>query len=78
MSCDESKCLPSEFIEFKIDLSTGKEVKDVANAEGPKVQGNLVDHSIPSLQATYENPLSDCGEKLHIKRAIYCGCFYSV
>ncbi len=61
MSCDESKCLPPEYIEFKIDLATGKQVVDAPVSSGPHVNGSFVDHSVASLQATYENPVSDCG-----------------
>ena len=45
---------------LKIDL-TGKQVLDEKKAEGPRVSGSFVDHAIPSIQATYEKPLSDCG-----------------
>ncbi|MGB3079637.1 MAG: protein-disulfide reductase DsbD domain-containing protein [Saprospiraceae bacterium] len=61
MSCDESKCLPPEFLEFKINLATGKQVTDDKSATGPHVNGEFVDHAVPSLQATFENPVSDCG-----------------
>ncbi|MEO6130344.1 MAG: protein-disulfide reductase DsbD domain-containing protein [Saprospiraceae bacterium] len=61
MSCDESKCLPPEYLEFQIDLATGVEVKEVSNGSGPKINGQFVDHGIASLQTTYENPLSNCG-----------------
>jgi thiol:disulfide interchange protein DsbD len=69
MTCDDSRCLPSEFIEFKIDLKTGNVVNDKPAASGPHVNGAFVDHSIKSLQSTYENPLSDCGEKPKTKRS---------
>ncbi len=73
MACDESKCLPSEFIEFKIDLNTGLQVTDKVEekpiAIGPKVNGQFVDHGVASLQATYQNPLSDCGNKPAEKRS---------
>jgi len=62
MACDETRCLAPEFIEFKIDLNTGIQVKEDIASSGPQVDGRLVDHSIPSLQSTYENPLSDCGD----------------
>ncbi|HZV71320.1 MAG TPA: cytochrome c biogenesis protein CcdA [Saprospiraceae bacterium] len=61
VACDDSKCLPPGYFEFKIDLSTGKQVTEEKQAEGPRVSGSYVDHAIPSIQATYEKPLSDCG-----------------
>ena len=62
MTCNDSKCLPGELIEFKIDLKTGKQVVEDAASPGPRVEGEFVNHSIPSLQTTYENPVSDCGD----------------
>ncbi len=69
MTCDEIRCLAPEYIEFKIDLNTGKQVQEDMAASGPQVDHGLVNHSIPSLQSTYENPLSDCGDAPKEKRS---------
>ncbi|HEX5112525.1 MAG TPA: protein-disulfide reductase DsbD domain-containing protein, partial [Saprospiraceae bacterium] len=35
----------------------------IANGSGPLMKGNgVVDHSVPSLIATYEKPINDCGK----------------
>jgi thiol:disulfide interchange protein len=62
MACDDSKCLPSDEVSFEIDLATGQPVVAAENASAPLMKGGgLVDHSVPSLIATYEHPLNDCG-----------------
>ena len=64
IACNETKCLAPQFIDFEIDLTTGQEVKEIAESTGPKIddQGQI-DQRIESLKTTYAEPLSDCGEK---------------
>ena len=62
MACDESKCLAPEFIEFKVDLQSGLELVDNVLARPTVDQHGVIDQSIPIIQNTYENPLSDCGQ----------------
>ena len=61
MACDQSKCLPPDEITFAVDLATGNPVIETAKSSEPLVKGNVVDHSIPSLMATFEHPINDCG-----------------
>ena len=64
MACDQSRCLAPEFLEFTIDLATGKDVTAMAETNGPRVDDNgLLDQRIPSIKTTYVTPVSNCGEK---------------
>jgi len=63
MACDHSRCLAPEFIEFTIDLATGKEMTASATSEPKGDDKGYIDHRITSLKTTYAAPLSDCGEK---------------
>ena len=62
MCCNNKSCLPPDLKEFTIDLATGQEMKAVAEAIGPKIDDNgYIDQRIPSIQTTFETPVSDCG-----------------
>lgn len=64
MACDQSRCLAPEFLEFTIDLATGKDVTAIAETNGPRVDENgFLDQRIQSIKTTYVAPLSNCGEK---------------
>jgi thiol:disulfide interchange protein DsbD len=61
MTCDDTKCLPPTDVEFTFDvLGTG--IAMVGNDAGMKIEGQYLDQLIPSLKATYKDPLSDCEE----------------
>ncbi len=63
MACDATKCLAPEYIEFDIDLATGLPVVAEAGASGPAIDAaGMVDHTIPSIKTSFENPVSDCGQ----------------
>lgn len=62
MACDETKCLAPEFIEFKVDLKSGLEFVDNMLTRPTVDEQGVIDQTIPIIQNTYENPLSDCGE----------------
>lgn len=62
MSCNSKSCLPPEYLEFNIDLATGKEVVETAAVTGPKIDANgYMDQRIASIKTTYVTPVSDCG-----------------
>lgn len=61
MACDETKCLAPEFIEYKIDLASGLEFVDNTLARPRVDEKGIIDQTIPIIQSTYANPLSDCG-----------------
>ncbi|HUR31489.1 MAG TPA: protein-disulfide reductase DsbD domain-containing protein, partial [Saprospiraceae bacterium] len=62
MACDESRCLLPEFIEFKIDLKSGLEFIDNTLMRPTVDDKGVIDQTIPIIQNTYDNPLSNCGE----------------
>jgi thiol:disulfide interchange protein DsbD len=62
MVCDETRCLAPEFIEFKVDLVSGLEFIDNTLSRPVVTEGGVLDQTIPIIQSTYQNPLSDCGE----------------
>jgi len=71
MTCDETKCLPPKYVDFKFTPANniflvGKEATaDVASEVGPastaKIVGNEIDQAVPAIQATYKEPIGDCG-----------------
>lgn len=62
MACNDSRCLAPEIIEFKIDLTSGLEFVDNTLVRPRADASGMIDQSIPIIQSTYENPLSNCGE----------------
>jgi thiol:disulfide interchange protein len=58
MACDDEQCVTGSD-EFRFNLSAEAALAIV----GPKIEGNLIDQVIPSLQAGYQEPLSNCGEE---------------
>ncbi len=61
MVCDDSKCLPPEDIDFKLDLNTGKAINLVSGTgqvtNDPSVEGRF------NLAAVdLESPVKECGE----------------
>lgn len=72
MTCNSERCLPPTDIYFKFDLEavTGEAVEaeeeqaegdeDVLKALGYIGDAQIVDQSIPSLQESYLDPISDC------------------
>ncbi len=63
MTCNESRCIPAELIDFKIDLTSGLQLVDNMLLRPGADDDGVIDQSITSLQSTYADPLSDCGEK---------------
>ncbi|MDQ3015451.1 MAG: thioredoxin family protein [Bacteroidota bacterium] len=61
-TCDESKCLPPQVVEFKIDLTSGMPIVDNTLQPLTVDRDGVIDQTISSLQSTYADPLSDCGE----------------
>ncbi len=71
MTCDDSKCLPPEDIDFSIIPSSGKAQKAAAAAttgaggtaslQAAKIDGNIMDQARQKLKTTYETPVGDCG-----------------
>ena len=62
MACDETKCLAPELIEFKVDLASGLQLVDNVLMRPSVDEKGVIDQTIPIIQNTYANPLSDCGE----------------
>lgn len=62
MACDATKCLAPEYIEFSVDLATGKAPEAATDAAGLVVDaGGVVNQTIPSIVSSYQQPASDCG-----------------
>lgn len=59
MACDDEQCVTGSE-DFRFNLSTDAALVII----GPKMEGNVIDQVIPALQAGYEEPLNDCGEKV--------------
>lgn len=58
MACDDSQCLPPTDVEFVFNLAGG--TAGIATLD-PASGLPLIDQSIPSIRATYVEPLGDCG-----------------
>ena len=60
MVCDDSKCMPAD-IEFSFDVAGGiaGQVTTIDPASG--LRG--IDQTVPSIRATYVEPLGNCGEE---------------
>jgi thiol:disulfide interchange protein DsbD len=64
MACDDTKCLPPDFIDFYFDPSSlkgGPVVLSQAEVADIAAQGNTIDNRIPSIVASLENPIAECG-----------------
>ncbi len=64
MACDDSSCLPPDFIDFSFSpalLKGGPVI--ISNEEVAKItaEGNTIDNTIPSIVASLENPTAECG-----------------
>jgi len=75
MTCDDTRCLPPTDVNFAFDLKTGKQLDydDFADAvvapvtapgltsgAGPSISGNILDNRIPTITASYTNPIGNC------------------
>ncbi len=56
-ACDDQQCINGSQ-QFRFNLS--QEAAQVM--AGAKIEGNIIDQAIPSLQQSQENPLGNCGE----------------
>jgi len=64
MTCDDTRCLPPDFIDFEITPSTKKgAVQSVDELFGSKITGDVLDQEIASIKETYAEPLGNCGEE---------------
>jgi len=70
MTCDETKCLPPKYVDFKFTpgnniFLVGKDAtaasNDVASISSATIVGNEIDQAVPAIQATYKEPIGDCG-----------------
>ncbi len=61
MACDDTECLPPTDVEFSFDIAAGiaGQVAGVDPASGLKA----IDQTVPSIRATYVEPLGSCGEE---------------
>ncbi len=56
MACDDSKCLPLDFIDFTFNPGNL-----LAGTDNTPLVGDVVDNTIPSIIASLENPTAECG-----------------
>lgn len=66
MACNASMCLPPAYVDFRFDLTgtgTVGQVLDRILDEGELAGLEVVDQIIPSIRATYEDPIGDCGQE---------------
>ncbi|MCB0546338.1 MAG: thioredoxin family protein [Phaeodactylibacter sp.] len=61
MACDDSECLPPTDVEFSFNVLTGTagQVTAIDAASGLKA----IDQTVPSIRATYAEPLGNCGQE---------------
>ena len=61
MTCDDTRCLPPQFVDFSIDAITGG-LSQVSTPAGlPNIDGNKIEQSIPAITTSYADPGADCG-----------------
>jgi thiol:disulfide interchange protein DsbD len=61
MVCDDTRCLPPEFVDFSFDL-TGESGQIIPTSGfGANMVGNIIDQEIPTIRETYLSPLGNCG-----------------
>lgn len=64
MTCDDTRCLPPDYVDFAITPSTSKgSTLTVEELYGSKIDGNMLDQEIASIRETYIKPLGNCGEE---------------
>ncbi|MCO6488837.1 MAG: thioredoxin family protein [Phaeodactylibacter sp.] len=59
MACDDSECLPPTDVEFSFGLAAG--TAGQAAAIDPASGLKAIDQTVPSIKATYVEPLGSCG-----------------
>jgi thiol:disulfide interchange protein len=55
MVCDDEQCITGSK-EYRFNLST-----EAATVSGAKIEGNVIDQTIPTIQQSYQEPVSNCG-----------------
>lgn len=61
MSCDDTQCLPPKALDFSI-IPSGKALT-ADQPRMPVLQGAVLDQEVPTLKASYETPVGDCGKE---------------
>lgn len=64
MACDDTSCLPPDFIDIKFNpaaLSAGEKKITSAEIDQMVADGRVIDNTIPSIQASLDEPLGECG-----------------
>ncbi|MCB0583736.1 MAG: thioredoxin family protein [Phaeodactylibacter sp.] len=61
MACDDSECLPPTDVDFSFGLAAG--VAGQVQAFDPASGLKAIDQTVPSIRATYVEPLGNCGEE---------------
>lgn len=77
MTCDDTRCLPPAEIPFKVNFSSMKALIGDAAMAAPvvasgsdgtvKMDGNVIDQEIAKIQATYQDPVGNCGVEENAK-----------
>lgn len=63
MTCNDVRCLPPEYIDFNFDITNLTAGQVELDATGQNLLGdstNVLDQKIPTLQASYADPVGDC------------------
>jgi thiol:disulfide interchange protein DsbD len=64
MTCDDTRCLPPEFVDFEITPSGERgDAGATGSTGGGIIEGNTIDQIVPSIRETYVSPLGNCGEE---------------
>ena len=66
MTCNDIRCLPPQYVEMRFDLKNLSAATDVAIA-GPGADLKVIDQVIPTIQATFEEPIGDCHAEETVK-----------
>jgi len=80
MTCDDSQCLPPTDVDFEVNFKTKNfgllgtvGVGGAGNpmAAGINVVGNTVNQKIPTITASYKDPVTDCGGEEQADTSIF-------
>lgn len=71
MTCDDTRCLPSQDVDFAFAFSPQAEALLSSNGLNAKINGDRIDQKITSLAESYENPVGSCGTVAEKKEGLF-------
>lgn len=79
MACDDTSCLPPDFIDFYFNpslLKGGEVVLTNEEIDEIKAEGSTINNKIPSIVASLENPTAECGGIQEISTNLWLTFFF--